>query len=325
MISRIVMLVLVTALLGACPEGLSIPALSPVVAIPGGNFTMGASTQECVDEDDNARCDPSSTAERPVFLTPFNIDRHEVTNAQYRYCVAQGSCDEPAATGLSEVPDYYTSSRYDRHPVIFVTWLNAKQYCEFVGRRLPTEAEWEFVARTEQGGDSLSQRNFPWAWKNQEERVPTCEHARLDVCKEKFPGPVESVERDLSDWEVYDLGGNVAEWVEDLFFVYTYCRDERSLYELCDKDTTCIQTECFSSGTDPKPDCVLHCDDQAPFCLQQVERLTDPKARRGGPDHSMRGGAFTDLRCKALSSFRRHAAEDAARAWVGFRCAGGRK
>lgn len=322
-ISRAAILLSTVALLSACPEGIPIPPVSPTVAMPGGNYTMGA-TKDCTDEDSNEVCDPSSYAERPVFVSPFNIDRHEVTNTQYRYCVAQGACREPAATGLPEVPDYYTSSRYDQHPVIFVSWEMATEYCEFVGRRLPTEAEWEFAARTEQEGDNAEPRDYPWKWRPEETPVPNCAHARLDACKEDFPGAVESIDRDISDWGVRDLGGNVAEWVADLFWLYAYCRDEQSLDEFCESDVGCIEAECFDPLANPRADCVLQCDaaTATAFCMKQEQRISNPRTDRGGPDRSLRGGSFIDGRCVARSFVRRHSAPDAARAWVGFRCAG---
>ena len=82
------------------------------------------------------------------------IDRTEVTNDQYRNCVEAGICEEPATCNWG-APTYNDGSKAD-HPVVCVDWNGARTYCQWAGKQLPTEAEWEKAAR---GTDGLI---YPW-------------------------------------------------------------------------------------------------------------------------------------------------------------------
>ncbi len=105
---------------------------APMVYVPAGRFIMG---------DDNVNSD-----ERPlrrVYLDAFYIDKYPVTNARYKKF---GTTRDSFGPGLLK----------DSHPVVGVTWYQADGYCRSIGKRLPTEAEWE---KTERGTDG---RTFPW-------------------------------------------------------------------------------------------------------------------------------------------------------------------
>ena len=118
--------------------------------------------------DHGARCDDWSASKQlkpqyPVVhvqLAPFAIDQHEVTNSQYARCVGAGQCTAPWYTdSFDQGIDYYWNSTYADHPVQQVSQEMAGHYCEFVGRRLPTDAEWQRVA---QGSPVLgTQRVYP--------------------------------------------------------------------------------------------------------------------------------------------------------------------
>ena len=142
--------------------------------------------------------------ERPphhVSVDGFWIDRTEVTNDEYRGCVRAGACSPPHRT------ESFDNPRRGDHPVRWVDWFQAKEYCEWAGKRLPTEAEWELVAR------SGATTQFPWgtSW------VPGNANAmgtyRSDIWAET--APVASFE--ANRWETYDLVGNVSEWIEDVY------------------------------------------------------------------------------------------------------------
>jgi len=115
------------------------------VYVPAGSFQMGSDTGD--------------SDEKPVHtvtLDAFWIDRTEVTNAMYALCVEAGKCSPPSSSKSYTRDNYYGDAQYNNYPVIYVTWDNANAYCEWAGRRLPTEAEWEKAARGTDG------RTYPW-------------------------------------------------------------------------------------------------------------------------------------------------------------------
>jgi hypothetical protein len=108
--------------------------------VPAGEFTMGS---------DRGR--PDEKPVHKVILDAFWIDQTEVTNKMYALCVDAAVCEEPTDTSSSTHSSYYGNAEYDNYPVIYVDWNMAKTYCEWADRRLPTEAEWEKVARGTMG------------------------------------------------------------------------------------------------------------------------------------------------------------------------------
>ncbi len=92
----------------------------------------------------------TEAAEQPahfISLTPFWIQRTEVSNAAYAECVAAGTCSEPTSTASATRSSYYDNPEFANYPLIYVTQPQAQTYCQWIGGRLPTEAEWEFAAR----------------------------------------------------------------------------------------------------------------------------------------------------------------------------------
>jgi formylglycine-generating enzyme required for sulfatase activity len=108
--------------------------------VPEGEFLMGSA-----DSDPDAA--PQEKPQHTVYLDAFWIDRTEVTDAMYAKCVAGGKCKPGWCP---------TGSEFDQRPAVCVDWFNAKAYCEWAGRRLPTEAKWEKSARGTDG------RLYPW-------------------------------------------------------------------------------------------------------------------------------------------------------------------
>ena len=204
-----------------------------MVYVPEGTFLMGASDENIADylEICGPACDANSnfSDEQPqheVYLDAFWMDKTEVTNAMYQQCVYEGSCPEPIAEmqQSGHRTSYYGDPDFDNYPFVraaydnFNRWEgslhpfygNAQSYCQWAGKRLPTEAEWEKAAR------GTDERLYPWG-----NQPPTCELANTNGCFEDtteagfFPAGA-------SPYGVLDMLGNVAEWVEDLYIAEYY-------------------------------------------------------------------------------------------------------
>jgi formylglycine-generating enzyme required for sulfatase activity len=172
----------------AVPEGM--------VLIPTGYFLMGSALGPL-----------SEAPEHPVLLDPFYIDRHEVSNADYHACVAAGACVPAGLARSFTRADYRDNPDYADYPVIGVTWDAARAYCQWAGKRLPSEAEWEYAAS--------GPANFTWPWGN------TFELAR-SAAGAPDTQPVDAYPVGASPFGVLNLGGNVTEWVEDVYVVGFY-------------------------------------------------------------------------------------------------------
>lgn len=166
---------------------------APMVFVPAGVFPMG-SNQGDVDE-------------RPVhdtFLDAFWIDRYEVTNAQFKHCVDAGICHAPPVSGSSTRDVYYDKPEFDDYPVIYVSWDDAKKYCEWARKRLPTEAEWEKAARGTEG------RIFPWGDRLDRNLVNYMNLAGDTMA-------VNNYSNGASPYGALNMAGNVSEWVSDWY------------------------------------------------------------------------------------------------------------
>jgi formylglycine-generating enzyme required for sulfatase activity len=170
--------------------------------VPAGEFKMGAA-------DSDSQANPDEKPQHTVYLDAFYIDQTEVTNAMYAKCVKAGVCRAPLSA-RSHVTDRYGNSQFDTYPVVYVDWNDAKQYCEWAGRRLPTEAEWEKAAR----GDD--QRTYPWG-----NQAP--DMTRLNYNHSYTWGtvvdttPVGAYPTGASPYGALDMAGNVLEWVRDWY------------------------------------------------------------------------------------------------------------
>jgi len=199
----------------------------PMVYIPAGPFTMGGSADvglaECKKywyKPDECKRD-NYTDEEPahtVTLDAFYIDQYEVTNARYAECVQAGKCAAPGETKSYTRDNYYGNPQYNDYPVITVDWNQAKAYCEWRGGRLPTEAEWEKAARGTDG------RTYPWGNEFDGSRVNFCDkNCTFDWANKNYDdgyadtAPVGSYPGGVSPYGVYDLAGNVWEWVNDWY------------------------------------------------------------------------------------------------------------
>jgi len=169
-----------------------------MMLVSGGEFTMG---------NDNGEADEA--AAHKLFLSDFYIDKYEVTNGFYYACVNDGACKKPIKDASRTHAGYYSKPQYNKYPVVYVTWDMANDYCSWRGARLPTEAEWEKAARGPSGN------TYPWGDDN------SCDQANSAGCK-KDTEPVNSYENGQSIYKVFNLAGNVAEWVSSLYMPYPY-------------------------------------------------------------------------------------------------------
>jgi eukaryotic-like serine/threonine-protein kinase len=165
------------------PEGM--------VLIPGGKFILGGN---------NVDAQKGSAIEREV--RPYFLDKFEVTNQDYKKFVDESQHRAPS--------HWKSNGSYDPDdailPVTYVTWQDAKAYASWAKKRLPTEAEWEFAAR----GGSKGYL-YPWGDEWQEG------YANVNREGARKPSPVHSFEKDISSFGIFDMAGNVSEWVEDFF------------------------------------------------------------------------------------------------------------
>jgi formylglycine-generating enzyme required for sulfatase activity len=150
-----------------------------------------------------------------VTLHAFWMDKLEVTNGMYNLCVKAGVCRPPVELKSETRDSYFGNAAFNDYPVVYVTWDDANTYCKWADRRLPTEAEWERAAR---GGDY---RTWPWG---DEPPDPTFANFNYQIGDTSRVG---SYPDGASPFGIFDMAGNVAEWVSD-FYNAEYYRDNVS-------------------------------------------------------------------------------------------------
>jgi len=180
-----------------------------MVPVPAGEFRMGsteadiaAAMQLC------PQCPEESfvreTPAHGVVLDAFFIDRHEATTAEYGEFLKVTKRPEP------EHWQEGSQAKHAKKPVIGITWEDGSEYCQWRGKRLPTEAEWEKAAR------GIDGRRYPWG----NER-PHVSWANFDKCciwtGYGLLTPVGSLEKGVSPYGAHDMAGNVREWVQDWY------------------------------------------------------------------------------------------------------------
>ena len=140
-----------------------------------------------------------------VQIDAFWIDQVEVTNGMYGLCVKAGSCRQPKLTNSDNRVEYFGTVEFQDYPVVHVTWYDANAYCQWAGRRLPTEAEWERAAR----GDDM--RTFAWG-----DEPPNAKNSNsLNIVGDT--SRVGSYAEGASQFGALDMTGNVWEWVADYY------------------------------------------------------------------------------------------------------------
>ncbi|NOZ93534.1 MAG: formylglycine-generating enzyme family protein [Acidobacteria bacterium] len=180
------------------PEPGAVRTMQPdnreVAWVPSGSYLMGRGRGD----------DQASTDEQPahtVFITGFWMDRREVTNGAYRRCVEAGACTPPHKV------KQYDDPAFAEYPVLWVDWFQARAYAKWAGKRLPTEAEWEYAARA---GAST---RYPWG----DQWQPGAANAIGTAGADHFSGPSPVGSFLPNAWGLFDMIGNAREWVEDAY------------------------------------------------------------------------------------------------------------
>jgi formylglycine-generating enzyme required for sulfatase activity len=187
------------------PTGTQNTLLSPVdgmtlVYIPAGEFIMGSVKY---DRD----LETNEVPQHTVYLDAYWISRTQVTNAMYTRCVEAGVCQFSAS---DKTNPRYKDPAFANHPVVYIAWQAAEDYCEWTGGRLPTEAEWEKAARGTQGQK--------YAWGDAAPNADTVNtNNTIGDTTEAGQYP-----QGASPYGVLDMGGNVREWVWDWYDPYYY-------------------------------------------------------------------------------------------------------
>ena len=183
------------------PEETAEPTAPPVtdimIEIPAGPFTMGSDTG-----------DPDEAPVHEVDLPAFEIDQLEVINADFaQFVEATGYQTDAEKEGRSKNWRDDAEGK-DNHPVVRVSWNDAVAYCEWLGKRLPTEAEWEKAARGTDG------RTYPWGdeWDSSK--------ANVKETGLRGTAAVGSFGTGVSPYGVEDMAGNVWEWTADWYEPY---------------------------------------------------------------------------------------------------------
>ena len=190
------------------------------VYVPAGKFLMGSTPGESSADHEEPQ--------RTVYLDAFWIDQTEVTNGMYEECASAGQCRPPEVDGSWSQESYYGNETYSNYPVVGVSWEDANAYCAWTGRRLPNEAEWEKAARGTDG------RKYPWGNEAPaDNRANLCDQNCSFDWKDKslddghaYTAPVGSYAEGASPYEVFDMGGNVSEWVNDWYDPAYYINGE---------------------------------------------------------------------------------------------------
>jgi formylglycine-generating enzyme required for sulfatase activity len=204
------------------------------IEIPGGTFLMGSNEGE-----------PGEMPVHEVTVPSFEMTRTEVTVAQYETCVVSNVCAEPSSDGYCSPEMEYRNwgvAGREHNPVNCVDWKEAVAFCTMNGWRLPSEAEWEYAARS--GGVDIK---YPWG-----AQPASCSYAVMndggDGCGLGHTAPVCSKMAGNTDQGLCDMAGNVWEWVRDCYgFNYQGTPTDGSAMENCPPSERMIRGGGFGS------------------------------------------------------------------------------
>ena len=210
-----------TARLKSAPTGYAVADSGPAVTadsrtstdeenlilIPAGTFTMG-SERRAADEKPMHK----------VYLDAYYIGKYEVTNAEYYAFWVSDASRRHTPENFAHLPDIgewpVRAKQFPNHPIVGVSWHDAKAYAEWQGMRLPTEAEWEKAAR------GYTDRTWPWG----NAMEPYANTSAVDDGYDNQLAPVGSFPRGKSYYGALDMAGNVWEWTADWYSDVYYWR-----------------------------------------------------------------------------------------------------
>ncbi|MEC7640563.1 MAG: SUMF1/EgtB/PvdO family nonheme iron enzyme [Nitrospinota bacterium] len=186
-----------------------------MILIPAGPFMMGSSEEDiewAMQEfyAESKEWYQSETPAQAAFLPSYHIDKYEVTVAQYKKYLEM--------TG-NPPPKDFDNPKFNqpKHPVVGVTWKEAQNYCRSLGKRLPTEAEWEKAARGSDG------RRYPWGNTSDQNKA----NARGKQDNHRYTAPIGKFPDGQSPYGVMDMAGNAWEWTKDWYGPY-HGNDQKS-------------------------------------------------------------------------------------------------
>ncbi|MDX8405036.1 MAG: formylglycine-generating enzyme family protein [Mariprofundus sp.] len=178
--------------------------LAWMITIPAGVFTMGT---------DDPRSNDENKPAHQVRVPAYKIDKYLVTQAEYARFVAAKHYRPPL-----NWQDGHIDDGMGMYPVTMISWYNARDYCTWVGKRLPSETEWEKAARGDDG------RRWPWGNAMDPENLNTYYKVRHTSAVNQYPGGA-------SPYGVLDMAGNVQQWVADQFAPYSGTGAKHEVFE----------------------------------------------------------------------------------------------
>jgi len=178
--------------------------LAWMITIPAGVFTMGS---------DDPRTGEQNRPAHQIRTPAFKIDKYLVTQAEYARFVAAKHYRPPLNWDQGKI-----SPNLLLNPVTMISWYNARDYCSWVGKRLPSEAEWEKAARGDDG------RRWPWG----SDMRPTSLNTYYKV---GHTTPVNQYPQGASPYGVLDMAGNVQQWVADRLSPYPGASGDKKIYQ----------------------------------------------------------------------------------------------
>ena len=265
-----------------------------MVSIPTGDFWMGCNN--CAGSTvKDTQCHSREHPYHEVYLDAYEIDKTEVTAAQYLACKNADGC---TAAGTGSYATYEVPGKED-HPLNRVNWSQAEDYCQWVGKELCTEAQWEKGARggcEKNGGPSnckAQSRKYPWG-----NEIPTCDLAVKSEC-DGDTQPVCSVSPEGdSPYGLCDMAGNVWEWTADWYASDYYCEGDTGA------DVSSPWTYCTECGSWPGSPSAWN----SPFCTIS------------GSGRVARGGSFGFTGDTLRVSYRFYVDPSGSDGYLGLRC-----